>query len=71
MNERKNLLVRLCAALVLTPESHLSLPLCFAKCSPTQSPPGLCCARFDFFVYLSVHVRVCLCVRFSLTDGVT
>lgn len=59
MNEKENLLV--CVALVLTPDSHLAFPVWFAKCSPTPSPPGRCCALCDCIVYVCVHVCVCVC----------
>lgn len=53
MNEKKNVPV----FAVLTPDSHLALRLCLAKCSLTLSPPGHCCALCDCTVY--VCVRVC------------
>lgn len=46
----------MCVAPVLTPDSHLW----FAKCSPTLSPPGHCCALCDCIVYVSVLVCVCV-----------
>lgn len=72
MNEKENLSVCVSVVLVLTPDSHLALPLCFAKCSPTLSPPGYCWALCDCIVYMCESMRVLVCApRCSLTDGVT
>lgn len=55
MNEKENLIV--CVALVLKPDSHLALPLWFAKCSPALSPPGRRCA-----CVIALCTPVCMCV---------
>lgn len=62
MNEKENLPACLCVCVApaLTPDSHLALPLWFAKCSPTLSPPGYCCALCDCIVYVCVHVCICV-----------
>lgn len=71
MNEKESLLC-VCVVLVLTPDSHLALPLWFAKCSPTLSPPGYCWALCDSIVYMCESMCVFVCaMRCSLADGVT